>query len=68
MLFGEDARDLLAAVVDELADAEEQVGALRERRGAPGQERRGGGGNGRVHLLRGGERDFGFVCSPAAGL
>ena len=40
VLLGEDARDLLAAVVDELADAEEELCALRERRRAPRGERR----------------------------
>ena len=58
VLVGEDARDLLAAVVDELADAEEDLRALRERRRAPGGEGRGGGRDGRVHLLDGGERDL----------
>ena len=58
MLVGEDARDLLAAVVDELADAEEDLRALRERRRAPGGERGGSGCNGRVDLLDGRERDL----------
>ena len=58
VLVGEDARDLLAAIVDELADAEEDLRPLRERRGAPGGEGRGSGRNGRVHLLDGRERDL----------
>ena len=40
VLGGEDPRGLLAALVHELADPEEQLRALRERRGAPGRERR----------------------------
>ena len=58
VLVGEDARDVLAAVVDELADAEEDLGALRQRRRAPRGERRGSSSDGSVDLLDGGERDL----------
>ena len=58
MLVGEDARDVLAVVVDELTDAEEDLHALRQRRRAPGGERRGSCCNGRVDLLDRRERDL----------
>src|SRR6202007_596724 len=38
VLGGKDARDFLAALVHELADAEEDLGAPRERHLAPGRE------------------------------
>ena len=58
MLGGEDARDLLAALVDELADAEDELGATRQRHRAPGGERVARGRDGRVHLLDGREVDL----------
>ena len=58
VLVGEDARDLLAAIMDELADAEEDLRALRQRRRAPGGERRRSCAYGSVHLLDGRERDL----------
>ena len=57
VLRGERARELLAPCVDELADAEEDLGAARERQAAPGRERGLGGGDGCRHLLGGGEID-----------
>ena len=48
---------LLAALVDELADREEELGALRQRKRAPGRERRLGGLHGLVDLLDARKRD-----------
>ena len=39
VLGGQELRDLLALLVEELADREEELGALRERERAPGGER-----------------------------
>ena len=51
VLGREDARNLLAAVVHELADPEHQLGPLRERGGAPRGERRLRGGDRGTDLL-----------------
>jgi hypothetical protein len=53
-----DARQLGLALLEELADPEEDVGALRQRRGAPRGEGVEGRGDGRVHFLGRGEVDL----------
>ena len=58
VLGGEEARDVLAVRVQELADAEQQLGALPERPGAPGRERRLRDGHRAVDLLERSERDL----------
>src|SRR4029077_10027168 len=67
VLGGEDLRDLLAALVHELADVEEEPGPLREREGAP--RRRGllRSLDGLVDLLRRGEVD-GAGLAPGRGI
>ena len=49
--------EVLAMLVEELADPEVDLGLARERGRAPGGERRLGGGDGAVDLLDGGEVD-----------
>src|SRR5581483_9092808 len=51
VLGGEDAGDVLAVLVDELPDAEEELGAAREGDGAPALERLLRSPDGRVDLL-----------------
>ena len=45
-------------LLDQVADAEHDLGAPADARGAPGRERRVGGGDGRVDLLDRGEVDL----------
>ena len=52
VLGGEDPREVLSVRVEELADREEELGALRERRRAPRLERLGGVLDRRGDLLR----------------
>ena len=58
VLRGEDPRDLLAVRVHQLADAEDQLGALRERDRAPGREGLLRGRDRAVDLLDGREVDL----------
>ena len=57
MLGGEQPGEVLAVRVEELADAEEELGAPRDRERAPGRECRLRRLNGEVDLLGGGEVD-----------
>ena len=57
VLGGEEAREVVAVLVDELADAEEELGAARERERAPGGEGAPRGLDGGVDLLDGREVD-----------
>ena len=63
VLGGEDPRDLVAAVVDELANSEEELRAARERHRAPGREGRLGGRDGGADLLGRGEVDLGLLLA-----
>ena len=63
VLGGQDPGDLLATVVDELANPEQELGALRQRDGAPGGERRLRRLHGRIDLLHGGEVDLAGLAS-----
>ena len=64
VLAGEDLGHLVAPGVEQLPDAEEELGALRERGLAPGREGTAGRLDGRVHLLGGREVDgAGLVTS-----
>ena len=58
MLGREEPREVVAVLVDELVDAEEELGALREREVAPRRVRVRGGGDRAVDLVDGGERDL----------
>ena len=49
--------DLLAVLIDQVADAEHDVRALRQRGGAPGRECRGGGSDRGIDLVGRGEVD-----------
>ena len=51
VLGGQQRRDLLAVLLDQVPDAEHDLGPPRERRRAPGGERRLRRGDGRPHLL-----------------
>ena len=51
VLAREDAGDVVAVRVEELADAEEELGAPRERERAPGREASFAAGDGGVDLL-----------------
>ena len=57
VLVRQDPRDLVAPLVHELADREHQLGALRQRGGAPGGERRTCRLDGRIDLLHAREVD-----------
>jgi hypothetical protein len=57
VLTGQDLGRLLAPRVEELPDAEEELGPLRERGLAPGREGGARSLDGRVHLLGGREVD-----------
>jgi hypothetical protein len=57
VLGGEEARDVLAALVDEVANLEEEVEALRERHRAPRRESLLRGRDSGVDLLHRGEID-----------
>ena len=65
VLGGDQPRELVAVLVDELADAEEELRALRERDRAPGREGRLRGRDGAVDLLDRREVDLG--CLLAGG-
>jgi hypothetical protein len=65
VLGGQEAGDLGAMLVDEVADAEEDLGAPREGGGAPLREGFGGRSDGGVDLLDGGEVDL--TREPAGG-
>ena len=58
--------DVRPVLIDEVADPEHDLGALRERRRTPGGEGLGGSRDGRVDLLRRGEVDFASQ-PPVAG-
>jgi hypothetical protein len=58
VLGGEDLGDVLAMLIDELADAEVDLGAARERNSAPALERPLGSTDGAVDLLDGREVDL----------
>ena len=58
VLRGEVGRDLVAMLLHEVPDPEHDLGALRERRRAPGRERRPRRRDRRVDLLDGGEGDL----------
>ena len=58
VLARDDPRELGLALLQQLADAEQDVGPLGQRRRPPGGERLGGRGDRRVHLLGRGEVDL----------
>ena len=67
VLGGQERGQLLATVlVDQVPDAEHDLGALGERRRAPGREGRLGGRDRRVDLVDGGEVDLASLA-PVAG-
>jgi hypothetical protein len=57
VLRGQDRGDLLAPLIDQVADAEHDLGALRDRRCAPRDERVLGGTDSSIDLLDRGKVD-----------
>ncbi len=57
VLGGDDRGQLALALVEQLAEAEQHLGALGQRGGAPARERRARGGDRRVDVVRGREGD-----------
>ena len=66
VLGGQQRGDLLAVLIDEVADAEHDLRPLRKGRRAPRGKAAGGGGHGRVDLFGRGEIDP-LALPPVAG-